>query len=384
MTSPATKIHIAFLDFDDIQNPILNGGQARATFEVAKRLVRLGHQVTIVCSKFPGSKDQTYEGIEYKHIGVGTGNVKINNFVWFLALPFAVMRLKADAIIEAFTAPISTCFSPLFTKTPVIGMPTMFEAEQFSKKYHLPLHWIEALGCKFYKYFLAYSPINKEKMARLNPKVYTRVIPNGVSEEMFDIPTTDEYYGFFIGRIDINQKGLDLLLSAVEMIKDRLVTKIIIAGNGPRENEQRLRDMITSKGLANKVSFVGRVDGELRKNLLANCSFGIYPSRFEDFPLVPLEFASLSKPLVCFDIPGLAWVPENVALKARDFNVKELSEHLLKMSTDQAMRSQMKQAALPFAKKYGWNSIAQQYSDFCEEVVEMEKSGAYAAREETA
>jgi glycogen synthase len=351
---------------------LLNGGQARATFEVAKRLVKLGHEVTIVCSRFPGYKDQYHEGIFYKHIGLGSKNIKLNNAVWFLALPFAVMRIKADVIIEAFTAPISTCFSPLFTKIPVMGMPTMFEAEQFSKKYHLPLHWIEALGCKFYKYFLAYSPINKAKMERLNPKVHTRIIPNGVSEEMFDVKTTAGDYGFFIGRIDITQKGLDLLISALEIIKDKLPFKIVLAGNGPKEDEDRLNDMIKQKGLAEKVSFVGRVDGQKKIDLLANCAFGLYPSRFEDFPLVPLEFAALGKPLVCFDIPGLAWVPTNASIKAKSFEVQSLAESILKMSTDTQLRQRMSQEAIPFAKKYGWNSIAEQYAEFCHEVIALE------------
>jgi glycosyltransferase involved in cell wall biosynthesis len=283
------------------------------------------------------------------------------------------MRLKADVIIEAFSAPISTSFAPLFTRIPVAGMPTMFEAEQFAKKYHLPFHWIEALGCKFYKYFLAYSPINKEKMARLNPKIHTRIIPNGVSEEMFSHPTSDEKYIFFIGRIDIVQKGLDLLLSAVEKIKNQLPLKLVIAGNGPKEEEEKLRTLITEKGLVGKVSFVGRVDGQLKMNLLANCTFGVYPSRFEDFPLVPLEYAALSKPLVCFDILGLKWIPTNAAIKAQAFDVDDLAQGLLKLATDENLRNQMKLAAVPFAKQYGWDSIAKQYAEFSYEILEMER-----------
>ena len=49
------KLHIAFLDFDDLRNPLLSGGQARATYEVAYRLVKLGHKVTIICGRYPGS-----------------------------------------------------------------------------------------------------------------------------------------------------------------------------------------------------------------------------------------------------------------------------------------------------------------------------------------
>ncbi len=366
------KLHIAFVDFDDIQNTILNGGQARATFEVAVRLVKLGHRVTIITSRFPGSKDQNYHGINYKHIGVGSRNVRVNNVFWFFALPFAVMKLKADVIIEAFTAPISTAFTPLFTKIPVIGMPTMFEAGQFAKKYHLPFDWVEALGAKFYRYFLAYSPSNKQKMESLNPRVYTHIIPNGVSEDMLAAPVSEGDYGFFIGRIDIVQKGLDILIQACKLA-DKCCPNLVIAGNGPAEEEAKLKQLIKDNGLSDRIKFIGRVDGEKKAELLAKAKFGLYPSRFEDFPLVPLELTGHEKPLICFDIPGLRWVPHEVAIKAKAFDPQELAQALIRMNEDDEMRKKMIAQCRPFAAKYGWNRIAEEYAEFCAEVMVMDQ-----------
>lgn len=365
------KLHIAILDFDDIKNPLLAGGQAMATFEVAKRLVGLGHKITVVCSRYPLSRDEESNGIFYKHIGLGSSNIKLNNAVFFFALPFAVARLKADVIIECFTAPISTCFSPLFTKTPVIGMPTMFEADKFSIKYHLPFHLIERFGARFYKYFLAYSPINKSKMDKLNPKILSRLIPNGVSEEFFSVKTKEEKYGIFIGRIDVFQKGLDLLLEACRKIKKNHF-KIIIAGNGPKSEEKKLKNLIKNYKLSSKVKFIGRVDGEQKVKLLANSLFGIYPSRFEDFPLVPLEYASLNKPLVCFDIPGLAWVPSTIALKIKAFETSNLAQAIYAITNDRMLRGRLKKHCRGFAKKYGWNEIAKKYAQFCKEVIKID------------
>lgn len=367
-------LSIAFLDFDDLKNPLLSGGQARATYEVSKRLVKLGHVVTIVCSRYPGSQDYTEDGIFYKHIGLGSKNIKLNNLMFFLALPFAVRSLKVDAMIECFTAPISTCFSPLFTKTPVIGMPTMFEAAEFSKKYHLPFDKIEAFGVKFYKYFLAYSPINKAKMAKMNPKVYTRVIPNGVTEDWFTIEGHEEAYAFFLGRIDIVQKGLDTLIDACARLPKDFPVKIIIAGNGPPEEEQKLSKLIVEQNVSHVVEYIGRVDGKKKEKLIANCLFGLYPSRFEDFPLVPLEFTAMGKPLVCVDVPGLAWVSEKAAIKAKPGDAEDLARALNTMATNTAVREELRKNARPFAKQYGWDSIAEQYADFCYEVIEKEQT----------
>ena len=366
------KLHIAFLDFDDIKNPLLAGGQARATFEVSRRLVTLGHRVTVVASRFPGSVDGTNEGIFYRHIGLGTRFIRLNNLAFFFALPFAVRKLRVNAIIECFTAPISTCFSPLFTRIPVIGMPTMFEAEQFAKKYHLPFHWAERLGARLYRYFLANSPTNKAKMESLNSRIYTKIIPNGVDEAMLSSPVSEGDYGFFIGRIDIAQKGLDLLVAACRMLGDRC-PKILIAGHGSANEEAKLKKLIAESGLAGRVHFIGRVDGARKTELLANAKFGVYPSRFKDFPLVPLEYAVFGKPIVCFDVRGLRWVPHSVSLKAKPFDADDLARQLSVMNSDGELRAKLAGQCRPFAAKYGWNRIAEEYAEFCAEVMALER-----------
>lgn len=371
--SKGKKLLIVFLDFDDLKNPLLSGGQARATFEVARRLVNLGHKVTIICSRYPHSKDETHKGIFYKHIGLGTQDIRKNNLAYFFALPRAVIGIHADVIIECFTAPISTYFSPLFTRTPVIGMPTMFEAQEFAKKYHLPFHWIERFGCRFYNYFIAYSHVNKKKMELYNPTVVTKIIPNGVSEEFFSIKEKEGDYALFIGRIDSFQKGLDLLLKACKKLNGVFPIKIVIAGNGTKNEEQNLQFLIKKYNLSHLVSFVGRVDGEEKERIIANSLFGIVPSRFEDFPLVPLEFASLGKPIICFDIPGLFWVSPKVAIKIKPFNTTGFSAAIETLAENKITRSQLKKNCRKFARKYGWNSIAKQYEEFFYEVITMEK-----------
>lgn len=367
------KLKITILDFDHIKNPLLSGGQARATFEVAKRLVEMGHDVSVICSKYPGYKNKKINGIYYYHIGIGSNNLQINSIAYLLSLPFSLRKLKPDVVFECFMAPISTCFSPLYTKSPVIAMPTMFEAEEFAKKYHIPFQKIEAFGCKFYKYFLAYSNENKIKMEKYNPKIYTKIIPNGVSETFFNMKTTTGNYGLFIGRIDFTQKGLDLLIEACGKIKNFKNFKIIIAGNGSATEEKKLLELIKMAGFEKNIFFAGRVDGKIKESLIANCAFGLYPSRFEDFPLVPLEYASFGKPLVCFDIKGLAWVPKDISIKARKFDISELAKAIEIMFKNKKILDEKSKKCRNFARKYGWDEIAKKYEKFCFEVLDLEE-----------
>src|SRR3989344_8138323 len=217
------KLTIVYLDLDDIKNPILAGGQATATYEVGKRLVKLGHRVIVYCSKYPGYKDRVEAGIEYKHIGINTRNVKVNNALYILTIPFIVSSIKnADIIIECFTAPVSTLFSPLFTKMPVVALPSMFNAAEFSRKYKLPFYLIERLGMKFYKYMLPYSEIDSAKAKRLNPQIKFEIVPQGVDSEYLEIKQKKAEYILYLGRFDIAQKGIDILIKAYSKIKDKI------------------------------------------------------------------------------------------------------------------------------------------------------------------
>lgn len=114
------KLKIIFIDFDDIKNPLLGAGQAKATLEVGSRLVNHGHTVTVYCSKYPGYKNRIENGIRYHHIGISTPNIKLNNLIFIFSLPFVVPRLKGDILVESFAAPISTLFSPIYTRIPVV------------------------------------------------------------------------------------------------------------------------------------------------------------------------------------------------------------------------------------------------------------------------
>lgn len=363
-------MRIAFLDFDDIKNPLLNAGQARATFEVASRLVKKGNKVTVITSRFPSSKNRIQNGIRYQYIGLGSKNIRLNNLIYILVLPFYVKRIKADIIVECSTAPISTLFSPLFSKIPVVALPTMFEAEEFSKKYHLPFDLVEKIGCRFYKYFLPCTEAFDNKIRKINPKVISRIVPEGVGEEFFEIKKEKAEYILSLGRFDINQKGIDLLLKAYCKVVKDIKYPLVIAGKG--SDEHKIKDLISRLGLTNKVKIVGSAYGEKKFKLLSRALFVALPSRHEGFSLFALEALASGLPLASFDIPGLSWTTKEVALKAKTFDIDSYSR-ILKKLTEPKLLTKMSKNARHFAKKYTWNDVADKFEKFFQEILEMEE-----------
>jgi len=365
------KLRIVFLDFDDIKNPLLGAGQARATVEVGSRLALSGHRIKVICSRYPGYKDRIENGIEYKHIGLGSKNIRLNNIFYILSVPFAVLGIKdADVIIECFTAPISTLFSPLFTKIPVIGLPSMFNAKEFSKKYHLPLYLIEKFGMKFYRYMLPYSEVDNAKAKRLNPKIITKIVPQGVGREYFLIKQEKPKYILFLSRLDVAQKGIDLLLQSYAKIANQTEYNLIIAGHGP--DEEKIKNMIIDLELSEKVKMYGSAYGMKKFKLMSEALFVAFPSRHDEMCLWALEALAGGLPLIGFDIPESEWLSEKISLKAKPFDINDYAQTLLKATNPKIINPMRKNARI-ITGKYTWEKVIKEFEDFMNIVVAKEK-----------
>ncbi len=365
------KLRITYLDFDDVKNPLLAGGQSLATVAVGKRLVEKGHTVTSLCSKYPGYKDRVENGIYYKHIGLGSKFIRLNNFAYFFALPFAVPKLKTDIIIECFTAPISTMGSPLYAKAPVVGLPSQFAAVEFSRKYKLPFHWVEYLLLPYYKYFLPYTQDILTRMQKRNPTIDARIVLQGADKEYFEIKRKKAEYILFLGRLDVDQKGIDLLLAAYSKIASKAKYPLVIAGHGA--DQAKVEQLIKQYGLEKKVTMIGSTFGEKKLEVLSKAAFVTFASRYDDLPIFVLEALASGLPVACFDIPELKFISDKFGFKAKPFDTDEYAQVLLK-AMDHPNLPQMYTDCREYAKQFSWDNTADQFEEFFYDILKKNDS----------
>jgi len=361
---------ITILDFDDIKNPLLNGGQARVTYELGSRFSALGHRVEVISSRYPGSVDRQELGIVYKHIGIGTKWLRLNNLVYIFALPFHVPHLKADVILECFTAPVSTMFTPLWTKIPVVAVPTSFEAERFFRRYGLPFHWVQNLGLRLYRYFLPYSEYFAQKMASVNPRCISRCVPLGVSAQFFAIRPQAPRHILFLGRMDIGQKGIDLLLQAYARIPQSSRLPLVLAGHGP-DLGQVVR-LVSRLKLSGQVKVVGPAYGRKKAILLSQAAFTVIPSRHEGFCLFALESLAAGVPVVSFNIPGLSWMDSSVSIKAKAGDVGSLSRSMVR-AVSTSRNPDFRRRCRNFARSFTWDKVARMYLEFFTQIRQLSR-----------
>ncbi len=357
------KKKIIFSNYDEPHNPYYGGGGALATHQVAKRLAE-HYDVTILCGAFKGCADRVEDGVQYRHIGFKDLSSHAGQIMFSALLPFKVLTTKFDMWFENFVPPHSTNYLPLFTRKPVIGVTSLLHAKNFSNKYKFPFHAVEYLGLKTYKNIIALSEGSAHRIRQANAKAVIHIIPRGIDSEFLTYPTQDGDYGLCLGRIDIYQKGLDMLLHAIADSDDKSI-KLVIAGTGKASEEKRLRDLIRKLNLNDRVSMVGRVEGKQKMDLLANARFVALPSRFEGFSNTALEALAMGKPLIRSDIRELKWMPDDTVLTFK--NPEELKMNLAKVSSNSDMRKDLSSKARSFAMNFDWKIIVEQFKKLIKE-----------------
>jgi len=102
-----------------------------------------------------------------------------------------------------------------------------------------------------------------------------------------------------LGRLDVHEKGLDLLLAILGQIDRNLLRRgVILAGPGTERELRHLRELISAFELDHCVTVIGPVFGESKFRLIESASLVIQLSRSEGMPLVPLEAMALGVPII--------------------------------------------------------------------------------------
>lgn len=367
------KPRIVISNYDHIDNPHYGGGGAIAVENLIERL-KSKYNFTLITGNYYSIGNQKKSVYFQKKIGLKNFGPKIGQLTYCLLLPIYALMTKHDLWIECFTPPFTTSFLPLFTKKNVIGVTHFFDAEEKAKEYRIPFHLIERIGVKFYKYIIALTQERKSKAERLNPNAIVEIIPNGVNLiPLKKVNKKPNSYFLFLGRVEIFQKGLDMLIKTFSNICKSYKVNLIIAGPGIKRDLDELDKLIKKHNLAGRVSVVGKVTGRKKVELLRNSIALVVPSRFEGQSLSVLESLTQGTPIICFEIPGLVWLSKATALKAKPFSLKAFGKHLENILIRRSLRSQLARECLKEAKHYSWNSVAKQYDVLIQKAI-LEKN----------
>ncbi|MBG0565681.1 glycosyltransferase family 4 protein [Actinoplanes aureus] len=362
---------IAMSIFDSIGNPHYSGGGPVVVHEVATRLATR-YDVVVYTASHRGSRADVRDGVRYVYLPVGWAGPRAGQVLFQLMLPFVATLAGHGAWIETVTPPISASLLPMLSRRPVVALVQMLGGADMARKYRIPFHLVERWAVRLYRHFITLNELDRAMIEKYAHPATCHLIPNGayrpaLSESEFG--TGDHL--LFLGRIDVEQKGLDLLLAAVR--RHRPALPLVVAGSGTAEEERKLRRLVAAAGPG--VGLVGRVDGSEKERLLRSCAAVVVPSRFETFSLSALDAMAYGKPVVHFDLPQLRWIGDDCGIRVPAFDEAALGRALHDIAADPQWRARLGRRGYARSRDYDWDAVSARYRAVLDAVLAEDRHG---------
>jgi glycosyltransferase involved in cell wall biosynthesis len=349
-------VRLLVINWLDRENPQAGGAETHL-HEIYGRLARRGHDVTLLCSGWPGcDPDATLDGMRVKRVG-GRWNFALHVTSAYRALH---REMPFDIVIEDINK--LPLFTPLWVKEPVdVVVPHLFGWTAYREAGWAVASTVvaaeRAIPTVYRRCdFTAISESTRsDLLARGVPVRRTRVIYCGIDSQAF-VPAPQLRSATpviaYVGRLR-RYKGVELILEAVARMQNR-ETAVEIAGTG--EDRSRLEALAASLDLGRRVRFLGFVSEAEKSALLQRAWIVSLTSPKEGWGITNLEAAACGTPVVASDSPGLR---ESVLDGRTGFLVTHGDVSAFdRIVADPALVTRLGTAGRAFAESFTWESAA--------------------------
>jgi glycosyltransferase involved in cell wall biosynthesis len=252
---------------------------------------------------------------------------------------------------------------------------------QFDPDSHKPLNiaFLKTMMPRFLKAadaIIAVSECSRRDAVRLYgvPADKIRVIYEGVDPKF--TPITDpvrlakvrtdyrlpDHFILHLGTIE-PRKNLPLLFEAIQ----HLQTQLVVAGK-PGWLTEPILAKVKELGVEDRVTFTGFIEDDDLPALISAASVVAMPSRYEGFGLPVLEAMACGTPVVSSNAASLPEVGGEAALYAWPDDVRSWIHLLQQTTTDEELRSSMREKGWKQAAKFRWEAMARETAKVYREV----------------
>ena len=360
-------MRILWINHRDPKHPQAGGAEVRL-YEIARRLVRRSHEITVLCEKASGlPSEEVLEGIRIKRIG---GRASIH-----LLAPLYVGKHghEYDVTIDDIAHAVPW-YSPLVTKTPVIAQIHHVHQDvvyvELSKLSAWIINRAERTIAKVYKHFIAVSQSTKEELVkRLGIDPYrVAVVPNGVDLERYKPgPKDPRPTILWVGRIK-KYKNLDHLLKAYKIVKQEVPdAQLIIIGTG--DQEQKIKELARKLELRDAY-FLGKVPEEEKIRWMQRAWIIVSTSMVEGWGMTVTEATACRTPAVAYDVPGLRDSVRHMetGILVPYGDIKTFARAAIMLAEDRELWRKLAGNALNWAKQFDWNKSAEKFIKVIESI----------------
>jgi glycosyltransferase involved in cell wall biosynthesis/cellulose synthase/poly-beta-1,6-N-acetylglucosamine synthase-like glycosyltransferase/O-antigen/teichoic acid export membrane protein len=362
--NPSGLSRILIFNWRDTRH-VWSGGAEVYIHEIAKRLVKKGHKVTVFCGN--DGKNPRNEKID------GVQIIRRGGFytVYLWASLYYIFRLRDyfDVIIDSENG--IPFFTPLYSKKKIFLLIHHVHQDLFRIKLRPPFSWIgkyleKQVMPMVYRNteVITVSPSSKSDILdhRITDKD-PHVIYNGVDLSVYKpAKKSAKPLVLYLGRLT-PQKSLDVFIkSAQKIIKQVSKVEFVIAGDG--KDKGRLIKLTKKLGLLNRIKFLGKVSEKEKLNLYQRAWVFVNPSLIEGWGITTIEANACGTPVVASNVAGLRDAVKNphsgVLVPYGD--IDEFSKNITALIKNNSRREKMNKDSVEWAKKFSWDKSATQIS----------------------
>lgn len=354
---------IAWLAHRDPLNPKA-GGAERIIYEVAKRLLQYGHEVTILSGGWKNCKHQELlDGIKIIRFGTRIQP----HFV----IPSYLLKNNYDLVIADLGHAVPWVSPILLRKRTVVSFLHLHARSlrgQVGKVLASLIAGIEKLYFIIYRkqQFITISStsfndlqslgINKENITIINPGVNNEIFKPGIKT---DYPSM-VYFG---GMRPYKRPEESLYL--FNLLKSKIAgLKITVIGEGI--TKPMMEKLASDLNITNNVVFTGKITYERIAELVSQSWLNIHTSRTEGWGISITEASAAGTPTVAYDVPGVrdAVEQDKNGIKVKDGDRKALAGAAYAILSDP---KKWWTSSVEIAKKYSWDRTAEMWETLIQE-----------------
>lgn len=344
------------------------GGAEKVVYQICKD----SNHTEMVVASIGGIYEDELEKIGVKHYDIPDIDSKnpIVLIKTFVKLRKIIKKEKITIIhshhrMAAFYSKILNLFYRKIKR--VYTAHNIFYNKKKLLKFSLAGSEIIAVGDGVKNNLIEFYEINKEKI---------KVIYNSIEElKKIDKPKDnfleDRSNKIFIGTVGrlSEQKGMDIFIKSIsELIyKNRNIFAIII---GDGELKEELKKLTQELNVEDNIKFLGYRSDVIE--LISEMDFIVLASRWEGFPLTPIETFSVGKTIIVSNIDGNNEIVKNEynGLLFEKDNINELRDKMSILISDTKKRNELEQnAQKTFKEKFSYevfiNNYINLYKNIC-------------------
>jgi L-malate glycosyltransferase len=354
--------------------PYFNGGGELRYHEIARRLVKKGHKVDLICCRFKDSpKKEVIDGINIYHVGPlikRPPKRSVFDFLYYMWASFFFLLKRRYEIIDS-----NTYFPliPTFLIGKLKGIPTIATINILIGDWKEDVY--NATIAKYLERFLFKLPFTRVltvsqyakkeliKRFRVRPSRIS-VIYNGVDLDFINsikVKKQNKKTIVYVGRL-VWFKHIEDLVEAVAILKKEIKDiKLKIVGNGTKMGV--LKRKVEELDLTKNIKILGKKNCQQTIRHIKESSLLVLPSTKDTFGMVLAEANAAGKPVIAYGAGGALDVIVNkkngYLVKPR--NVVELSQKIKKVLLDPSLCKKMGQEGKKRSEeKFNWDIIAEE------------------------